>query len=314
MGLRGQLRSCSSSTGSGRRRTASRILLGVGFALSPLPAVLLDDGLIIVAANRAAELTFGSGPQSLLGRRIADLSASPELTRSSPVEAASLGVRRPPGAGARARRRIRRSVIATLKADAVCTRSGRRYTLVQIREVTALRADPAGIGGQRAPLSATREQPARRLGVHFRPGPAAAERLRRGDPSQRLQPSCHGRQSCCPTSCRPIPLRSWRIAFAGRWPAGIRISSTSARSTAGGSGSGSGRSPTPPESVVGGLSLNEDVTDDRAQAVPAGADSSAQPARELLVRPAFAVGLRRRTAQPVGARFGRRASPCSPPT
>ena len=62
----------------------------------------------IVAANRAAELTFGSRTHSLLGGRIADF-AAPGASAPYTRELAALGARRPPGAGTRVRRRIRRS-------------------------------------------------------------------------------------------------------------------------------------------------------------------------------------------------------------
>ena len=65
-------------------------LLGVGFTLSPLPAVLLDDGVVIItAANRnAAELALGSGPQSLLGRCFTDLLAPMQSAQFTPAAAA----------------------------------------------------------------------------------------------------------------------------------------------------------------------------------------------------------------------------------
>ena len=64
-------------------------LLGVGFTLSPLPAVLLDDALVITAANRSADLMLGPGPgpgpQALLGRCIADFSAPETSAQFTPV-------------------------------------------------------------------------------------------------------------------------------------------------------------------------------------------------------------------------------------
>ena len=185
------VRSGRKDRSSRRRRGKLEALLGIGFALSPLPAVLLDDVLIISAANRSAELTFGSGPRSLLGRLDHRFHCT-RSPRSYPPGLAACGAAGHLAAGARARRRIRltgssRRCPRTRSYAAPAGGSSSSRSAMSRRSRRAART-----GGQRAPLPATRRQPARRVGDHVRPGPAGAERLRRGDPSQRLQPRRHG--------------------------------------------------------------------------------------------------------------------------
>jgi len=110
-------------------------LLGVGFSRSPIPALLLDGDLTITAANRSADVAFRSGPQSLLGRCLADvLQGSAQFIRDAAGTSAGHLVQElelVTASGA--------LVSAEACADAVVTASGQRFLLMQLRDVTVIR-------------------------------------------------------------------------------------------------------------------------------------------------------------------------------
>src|SRR6478752_5619016 len=101
-------------------------LLGVGFALSPLPTFLLDDQLIIAAANGSAQQLFGSAPRSLLGTSIAELGVpgrADPLTRDFATlrtgERAEQELELITASGAR--------IVAEGRGDGITSRSGRHF-------------------------------------------------------------------------------------------------------------------------------------------------------------------------------------------